>query len=153
MSNYDYFEPTANPDERRELRDFYSEYLEECDAEDMISIANHINSIKGSLEDYCWMDLNDFELDEYFQNWKPSDILRNIERDFNYNDRYFKITNDGYIDSCSYPEFDKYDIDEYLDAIEACNYRDLPNDLQAVSDAFDEYEEACDELEEQEDDE
>lgn len=37
-----------------------------------------------------------------------------------------------------------------IDAIEACNYRDLPNDLQAVSD---EYEEACDELEEQEDDE
>lgn len=23
MSNYDYFEPTANPDERKDLRDFY----------------------------------------------------------------------------------------------------------------------------------
>lgn len=119
----------------------------------MIDIANHINGIKGSLEDYCWMDLYDFELDEYFASWKPSDILRNIDSDFNYNDRYFRVTNNGWIESCNYLEFDKYDIDEYLDAIEACSYRDLPNDLQAVSDAFDEYEDACDALEEQEDDE
>lgn len=154
MRDYAYFEPTANPDERKTLRDFYSEYLSECDAETMISIARHINSIKGSLEDYVWEDLDDFTLDEYFASWKPSDILRNLESDFNYNDRYFRVTNGGWIESCSYLEFDDYDIDEYLDAIEACNYMYLPSELQAVSDAFDEYEDCCDTLEaEQEDNE
>lgn len=153
MSNYDYFEPTANPDERKTLRDFYRTYLEECSDSDMLSIARHLNGINGSLSDYCWEDLDDFTLDEYFGTWKPSEILRNIDSDFSYNDRYFRVDDLGNIESCSYLEFDGYAIAEYIDAIESCAYRYLPSELQNVSDAFDEYEEACDDLEEEEEQE
>lgn len=149
---YDYFEPTAQPDERKTLRDFYREYLSECDDKEMIEIARRINCATGALEDFCWEDLTDADLDDYFQTWLPSDILRNLDSGFNYNDKYFRVDNLGNIESCDYVAWGAYDIAEYLDAIEACPYMVLPNELQQVSDAFDEYEEECDELEEQEDD-
>lgn len=152
MSRFDYFEPTANPDDRKTLRDFYAEYLDECDTDDMIKIAREIRQATGALEDFCLEDLFDNELDTYFESWTPSEILRNLDSDFNYNDRYFRVDSLGRIESCNNLYFDKYDIDEYLDAMEACPYRELPSEVQDVSDAFDEYEEACDELEEQEDD-
>ena len=116
----------------------------------MIQIAQDIRQATGALEEYCWEELCDDNLNLFLMGLEPCGILRNLDSDFNYCDRYFRVADWGNIESCNYPTFDKYDIDEYLDAIEDCPYKYLTSDLQEVSDAFDDYEEACDELEEQE---
>ena len=55
MRDYNYFRPTAQHSERKTLRDFYYEYLTECDSEEknrrkqMINIIYYATMIAGAI--------------------------------------------------------------------------------------------------------
>ena len=77
-------------------------------------VCEDLDSYDGFLDDDRLYSMDEF--DEYLEGYKPSDIVRMVDSDFNYDDNYFYDDGCGHI--CSTDEKEYYNDVDYSDVFE-----------------------------------
>lgn len=125
------------------------EYIEDCSDSDVMYLVSCIQGYNGSLEGLEWFDMCEF--DTFFCDKTPLQIAQEVSEAgdaFNPDDKYFHWDSCGDLESADHIEYDKYNIEDIIDAIESIPQQHLPKD---VVDILSEYEDEDDDEEDEDD--
>ena len=103
--------------------------------DEMAQLVNEVNAKDGSLYDYEFIDMNEFN--EYTRGYEPFDLVLKIHYgEFNPNDEYFSF--DGYENLVSFDEYERRgylrdNAEEIYERIEAnIDYLSLPLEFAEI---------------------
>ena len=133
-------------------REAVKEYLEDCNDNEMMEVVSAINSYSGGLEELEYFDMAMF--DEFMDGKKPLEIAQEVSRagdDFDPYEKYFRWDSCGNLISADSIEYDDYELDDIIDAIDDVPRRELPAKLRGILRDNDYYDEDEDEEDDDED--
>lgn len=111
------------------------EYLEECSDSEIMGVVSTIVNYSGDCEYLEWFEM--YMFNDLMQDRTPLQIAEEVAsagNDFDPDDSYFRWDSCGSLVSSNSIEYDKYDLEDIIDALDSMPYRYLPSDIQNILD-------------------
>lgn len=107
------------------------EFLTESSGEEVLQIVREINWVNGSLKELYWEDMDSF--DELNDGLTPHEVARRcFYGDFCPAHDYWRYNAYANFESCDSISYDKYDIEEIVEAIQYIHQNFLPSSIQKI---------------------